>query len=129
MTAGVAVAEGVSVGAGVDVAGGAGAGVGVDAARAVAVGAGVDVTGGGVAAVGASVAAGVTGMQATVSIARTNIMTATADDPEKVLIVNTLLPQNHHWLRSARWLEMPVSTWFSVDRSGKRKEANWAGDQ
>ena len=115
---GVAVSAGTGVDAagragvaeGVEVADGEGTGEGVDVPGGGGVGAGVDVASGGGVAVGASVAAGVTGAavdcgdstgpQAVVSRARTNMMSASIDDLETVLIISTLLSKNSHRLGS-----------------------------
>ena len=107
---GVDAAGGGGVGAGVEVADGGGTGEGIEVADGGGVGAGVDVASGGGVAVGASVAAGVTGAavdcgdftgpQAVVSRARTNIMSASIDDLETVLIISTLLSKNSHRLGS-----------------------------
>ena len=88
-----------SLGAGVDVV--VGGGTGVDAVRDGDTGAGVDTAGGG--GVGASVAAGVTGAivdwgevagpQAAVNSARTEIMSASTDGLETVLIVSFAAPK------------------------------------
>ena len=110
--------SGVSVGAGVDGVRDGGTGVGVDGVRDGGTGVGVDTegdggtgagvaaTGGGGVGVGASVAAGVTGAivdwgevagpQAAVNSARTEIMSASTGNLERLLIVSTLLRQNNH---------------------------------
>ncbi len=98
--------SGVSVGAGVDGVRDGGTGVGVDTEGDGGTGAGVAATGGGGVGVGASVAAGVTGAivdwgevagpQAAVNSARTEIMSASTGNLERLLIVSTLLRQNNH---------------------------------
>ena len=108
--AGVEVADGEGTGEGIEVADGGGTGEGVEVADGGGTGEGVDVAGGGGVAVGASVAAGVTGAavdcgdstgpQAVVRRARTNIMSASIDDLETVLIISTLLSKNSHRLGS-----------------------------